>query len=51
MDVDILGIKGKLKRQFLRKDSYDKYIQDFNAKDWDMVVNTDLSIKRAGMTY
>ena len=51
MDVDILGVRGKLKRRFLDNKDYNKYIKNFRAKDWKFSINTDLSIKRAGMTY
>ncbi len=51
MDVDILGVRGKLKREFLDNNSYKEYINKFSAKEWELTVKTDLSIKRAGMTY
>lgn len=51
MNVDILGIKGKLKRQFLTNKSYNEYIKSFIAEEWRFDVKTELSIKRAGMTY
>lgn len=51
MDADILGIRGKIKRQFQDNKSYEEYIRNFSAKEWNMSVKTDLSIKRAGMTY
>ncbi len=51
MDVDILGVRGKIKRQFLDNKSYEEYIKSFNAREWSLNVKTDFSIKRAGMTY
>ncbi len=51
MGVDILGVRGKLKQQFLTNKSYDQYIKSFNTKEWKLNVKTDFSIKRAGMTY
>lgn len=51
MDVDILGIRGKLKRQFWDTETYEEYIKNFSAKEWELSVTTDLSVKRAGMTY
>ncbi len=50
-DVDILGIKGKIKRQFIDIKEYNEYKKSFRAKEWRFSVNTDFSIKRAGMTY
>lgn len=51
MGVDILGIKGKIKQQFLTNKSYEQYIKSFNTKEWTLNVETNFSIKRAGMTY
>lgn len=49
--IDILGVKGKLKRQFLTNDKFNRYMEDFNAKEWKLNVTTDFTVKCAGMTY
>lgn len=51
MGVDILGLRGKLKRQFSNYDTYGEYIKSFASKEWTVKVKTCFSIKRAGMTY
>lgn len=51
MGVDVLGIRGRLRRFFLTTKSYDEYIKDFNPNEWTFTVNTDFIMKRTGMTY
>ena len=51
MGSDLVGIRGKLKRFYLSNIDYNKSIEWFNPKDWTFSVNTDLKIKRTGMTY
>lgn len=51
LDVDLLAIKSKLKKQFLTNDKYYEYINLFVPKEWDFTVNTELKLKRTGMTY
>ena len=50
MNVDVLGIKGKLKRFFLTNKAYSEYIKDFSPDEWNFEVKTDLEMKRTGMT-
>ena len=49
--VDILGIKGKIRKYFTVLDDYSTYCENFNAKEWDFSVYTDFEMKRTGMTY
>lgn len=49
--VDVLGIKGKLKRYFLSNKSYDEYIKSFSPEQWNFTVNVNIDMKRTGMTY
>lgn len=51
MNVDMLGIKSKLKRKFITNEKYYEYIKDFEPKEWDFSVNTNFRLKRTGMTY
>lgn len=51
MNVDVLGIRGKLKREFLTNKAYSEYVKDFRADEWTFEVNTHLTMKRTGMTY
>lgn len=51
MGTDLLGIRGKLKRFYLSNKEYTKDIKDFNPKDWEISVETELIVKRTGMTY
>lgn len=51
MDVDIMGIKGKIKRKFLTTERYNEYCSDFKPSEWSFTVHTDLTMKRTGMTY
>lgn len=48
---DVIGIRGKLKRFYVSNKEYNKYIETFSANEWSFDVNTDLVIKRTGMTY
>ena len=51
MNVDIIGIKGKTKRQFLTNEDYRAFKDHFEPKEWTFDVKTDLRLKRVGMTY
>lgn len=51
MNADIFGIRGRIKREFLTNIEYDAYCRGFIPSDWSFSVNTDLKIKRTGMTY
>ena len=48
--VDIIGIKGKIRKYFTVLNDYEVYCQNFNAKEWDFDVYTDFEMKRTGMT-
>lgn len=50
MNVDLLGIKGRLKRFFTTNGEYNEYIKNFEPKEWNFEVETDLTVKRTGMT-
>lgn len=49
--VDIIGIKGKIRKYFTVLEDYEIYCENFNAKEWDFDVYTDFEMKRTGMTY
>lgn len=51
MGIDVLGLKGKIKRKFLTNGTYKEYIEKFESKEWKMDTNITLTIKRSGMTY
>ena len=51
LKVDIYGIKGKLKKQFLTIKSYNEYAKSFSPDEWTISVNTKLKTKRSGMTH
>lgn len=51
MGSDLVGIRGKLKRFYLSNIEFNNSMETFNPKDWTFSVNTDLKIKRTGMTY
>ena len=51
MNVDIIGIKGKSKKQFLTNSNYQAFADSFEPREWSFEVKTDLKMKRAGMTY
>ncbi len=51
MNADILGIRGRLKRQFMEIDKYEEYCRNFEPREWSFTVHTDLKTKRTGMTY
>lgn len=51
MNADILGIRGRIKRQFMEIKSYEEYTRDFEPREWSFTVHTDLTTKRTGMTY
>ncbi|MCH5213200.1 MAG: Ger(x)C family spore germination protein [Oscillospiraceae bacterium] len=50
-NTDALGIKGKLRRQFITNDAYYSYCSDFNPYEWSFSAYADVNIKRTGMTY
>ena len=51
MGSDLLGIRGKLKGDFATNKSFNDYIKGFSPKEWTFDVDTELIIKRTGMTY
>lgn len=51
MGSDLLGIRGRLKGEFAANKSFNEYIKGFSPKDWTFEVDTELIIKRTGMTY
>lgn len=51
MNVDLLGLKSKLKRKFITNERYYEYINEFNPGEWEFIVNTVFELKRTGMTY
>ena len=51
MNADILGIRGRLKRQFMEMGFYETYCRDFEPREWSFTVHTELTTKRTGMTY
>ncbi len=51
MGADLLGIRGKLKRFYVSDKEYTKLIEAFNPEDWQFSVETELKIRRTGMTY
>ncbi len=51
MNVDIIGIKGKSKRKFLKNSDYQSFSDGFEPREWSFDVKTELQMKRAGMTY
>ncbi len=51
MGIDILGLRGKIKRKFLTNGVYKEYIESFDTKEWKTDANITLTIKRSGMTY
>lgn len=51
LNSDALGIKGKLKKEFLTLEEYDKYCETFKPSEWSFNVRTKLQIQRTGMTY
>lgn len=48
-DVDILGIRGKLKTKFLTWQSYNDYCRNYNNADWKFNVESDISIVGTGI--
>lgn len=51
MGVDPLGVRGRLKKEFLTYPEYEEYCKTFDASKWGFDVETELMIKRTGMTY
>lgn len=51
MGADVLGIRKHSKKDFLTNNAYNEFKESFNAKEWLVTVETELTIKRAGMTY
>ena len=51
MGSDLLGIRGKLKGDFATNKAFNDYIKGFSPKEWTFDVDTELIIKRTGMTY
>ncbi len=51
MGSDPLGIRGKIKSKFLTIDEYDRYCEGFDPQEWSFSVNTEIKMKRTGMTY
>lgn len=51
MGVDPLGVRGRLKKEFLTYPEYEEYCKTFDASKWNFDVQTELIIKRTGMTY
>lgn len=49
--TDTLGICGRAKKQFITLSEYDKFKESFKPEEWSFEVNTDLRVKRTGMTY
>lgn len=43
-DIDILGLKGKLKTKFLTWQQYNDYCENYSDKDWDISVEGDVVI-------
>lgn len=43
-DIDVLGIKGKLKTKFLTWKSYNEYCNNYSNTEWDFKVETDIDI-------
>ncbi len=43
-DIDILGLKGKLKTKFLTWQQYNDYCENYSDKDWDISVEGDIVI-------
>ena len=43
-DIDILGLKGKLKTKFLTWQQYNDYCKNYSDKDWDISVEGDIVI-------
>lgn len=51
MGVDPLGVRGRLKKNFLTFQEYEDYCKTFDTSKWSFDVETELIIKRTGMTY
>lgn len=51
MGSDPLGIKGRIKSKFLTIDEYDKYCETFKPEEWKFNINTEIKMRRTGMTY
>lgn len=51
MGSDVLGIRGRIKGKFLTTSEYDKYCENFDPSEWNIEVNTEMRMKRTGMTY
>lgn len=51
MGVDPLGVRGRLKKNFLTYQEYEDYCKTFDTSKWSFDVETELMIKRTGMTY
>lgn len=43
-DIDILGLKGKMKTKFLTWQQYNNYCENYSDKDWDISVEGDIVI-------
>ncbi|MBQ3426453.1 MAG: hypothetical protein IJH37_04835 [Clostridia bacterium] len=51
MGSDMLGIRGRLRKQFLTLDEYMRYCQSFVPSEWSFSVRSQINIRRTGMTY
>ncbi len=49
-NVDAMGVRGMLRREFITLDEYDNYCKSFKPRQWSFSVHTNLKIKRTGMT-
>lgn len=51
MSADMLGIRGRLRKQFLTLDEYERCCQSFDPSEWSFIVRSQVNIRRTGMTY
>lgn len=51
MNVDLLGIRGAIKRKFLTIKEHSEYCKSFIPSDWTFSVTTNFKLRRTGMTY
>lgn len=50
LNVDVLGIRGKTKRQFSTIFEYERFAEKFVPSEWEFDVKTDFRLKQTGMT-
>lgn len=51
LDVDSLGIKKRMKKRFVTNKEYERFCADFIPSEWSFEINTDLKLRRTGLTY